>query len=169
MPGGPVESLAAEQDGPRTGHLHFEGRVQSAWQGSDLGHRQHRRNALGTGWPLHLCQPGQVEHVARMPHLPIAATPADEKTNPVKVSLLGFEVIVFVTKYLAHLLQQALGLGRMGDGVYGINMYETACIDAGKQEAKWGRRPVPGYCKPSRQLIPSDKLGCQNIRRSTSH
>lgn len=66
MTGGPVESLAAEQDGPRTGYLHFEGRVQSAWQGSDLGHRQHRRNAIGTGWPLHLRQPGQVErqHIA---------------------------------------------------------------------------------------------------------
>ncbi len=24
------------------------------------------------------------------------------------------------------------------------------------------------YCKPSRQLIPLNKLGCQNIRRSTS-
>jgi hypothetical protein len=40
--------------------------------------------------------------------------PAHEKAHPVQVSVLGFEVIVFVTNYLAHLIKQALGLGKIG-------------------------------------------------------
>lgn len=107
-------------------------------------------------------------HVARMPYLPAAATPADEKTNPVKVSLLGFEAIVFVTKYLAHLPQQALGLGRMGDGVHGIKTcmkLHVLMLESKKSSGAGGL--YRSYCKPSRQLFPPDKLGCQNIRRST--
>jgi hypothetical protein len=40
--------------------------------------------------------------------------PAHVKADPVEVSLLPVEAIVFVTKYLAHLLQQVLGLGKVG-------------------------------------------------------
>jgi hypothetical protein len=50
--------------------------------------------------------------------------PAHVKANPVEVSLLRVEAIVFVTKYLAHLLQQALGLGKVGDSVHRI---KTMC------------------------------------------
>lgn len=48
-------------------------------------------------------------HDAWMPHLPATPMPTHENANPVALSLLGFEAIVFVTKYLAHLPQQALG------------------------------------------------------------
>ena len=54
--------------------------------------------------------------------------PAHVKANPVEVSLLRSEAIVFVTKHLAHLLQQTLGLGKIGDGVNCIKtMYKKQC------------------------------------------
>lgn len=56
-------------------------------------------------------------HVLRRLHLTTTAMPAHVKANPVEVSLLRLEAIVFVTKYLAHLLQQTLGLRMVGDGV----------------------------------------------------
>ena len=49
-----------------------------------------------------------------------------KKTNPVQVNLLGFEAKVLVTKYLAHLIKQVLGLGKIGDRVHRIKTrYET--------------------------------------------
>jgi len=61
-------------------------------------------------------------------HLPVTAMPAHVKANPVEVSLLRSEAIVFVTKHLAHLLQQTLGLGKIGDGVNCIKtMYKKQC------------------------------------------
>ena len=52
--------------------------------------------------------------------------PAHEKAHPVQVSLLGFEAIVFVTKSLAHLMKQALGLGKIGDRIHSIKtMYKN--------------------------------------------
>ena len=63
-----------------------------------------------------------------MLHLPVTAMPAHVKANPVEVSLLRSEAIVFVTKHLAHLLQQTLGLGKIGDGVNCIKtMYKKQC------------------------------------------
>lgn len=51
--------------------------------------------------------------------------PAHVKANPVEVGLLGFEAIVFVTKYLTPLIQQALGLGGISDGIHNIKtMYK---------------------------------------------
>ena len=71
--------------------------------------------------PIHL----SATHVARVLHLAMTTMPAHVKANPVEVSLLSFEAIVFVTKYLAHLFQQAPGLGKIDDGVHRIKtMYK---------------------------------------------
>ena len=51
-------------------------------------------------------------------HLPVTAMPAHVRANSVEVSLLRVEAVVFVTKYLAHLLKQSLGLGKIGDWVH---------------------------------------------------
>ncbi len=95
--------------------------------------------------------------------------PANEKANPVEVSLLIFQTIVFVTYQLTHLLQQALGLGKIGDRVHRIKtMYKNTefmpkdKILSGLQGFGWVS------CRLAFQLIQSDKLDFQNIRRSTS-
>jgi hypothetical protein len=99
----------------------------------------------------------------------MTAMPAHVKANPVEVSLLSFEAIVSVTKYLAHLLKQTLGLGKIGDGVYSIkNMYKTT-ISTSKNELSselW--RIAMDRRRATLQLIPSDILGRQDIRPSTS-
>lgn len=67
--------------------------------------------------------------------------PVHIKANLGEASLLSFETIVFVTKYLAHLLQLALGLGKIGDGVHGIkNMHKTTELMSKNQLSSglWG-------------------------------
>ena len=107
-------------------------------------------------------------HAAGVLHFSIASMPADEKTNPVKVSLLGFEAIVLVTKYLAHLIKQALGLGEIGDRVHRIKTMYKNTVWTHESQMSSG---LAGQCQanrnPSPQVISSDKLGSQNIRRST--
>jgi hypothetical protein len=72
----------------------------------------------------HCCQHGQKRldtrraDVARMPHRPTARRPANEKTNPIQVNLLGAEAIVQVPDALAHLIQQSGGLQRWGASFY---------------------------------------------------
>jgi hypothetical protein len=76
---------------------------------------------------------------------------------------------VFVTNYLAHLIKQALGLGKIGDRVHGV---KTMYKNTGSTPESKLSNGVDALCKPSRnlqlQFIGSDKLGVQNIRRSTS-
>jgi len=95
--------------------------------------------------------------------------PAHEKAHPVQVSLLGFEAIVFVTKYRAHLIKQALGLGKIGYRVHSIKTMYKNTVLAPESRLSNG---VEDLCKTSRnlrlQFILSDKLGVQNMRRSTS-
>jgi len=75
--------------------------------------------------PIHKQGHLSATHVARVLHLAMTTMPAHVKANPVEVSLLSFEAIVFVTKYLAHLFQQAPGLGKIDDGVHRIKtMYK---------------------------------------------
>ena len=113
-------------------------------------------------WPSSSC-------TVRVLHEPVTPVPAHEKANPVEVSLLGLQAIVFVTKHLAHLLQQALGLGKIGDRVHRIEaMYKNAVLmPKDKLSSGLGgfRR---GQSDPVAQLVPSDKLDSQNIRRTTS-
>ncbi len=69
---------------------------------------------------------------------------------------------------LARLLQQAFGLGKIGDRVRRIKtMYKDA-------ESPSKNKPSSGVCgflwdkfNPVVQFIPPDKLESQNIRRST--
>jgi hypothetical protein len=104
-----------------------------------------------------------------MLRLPIVAASANEKANPVKASLLGLEAIVLVTKYLAHLLQQAFGLGKIGDRVHRVTtMYKNTALTPKDKMSSGGRDLRWDSCNPAFQLIPSDKLDSQNIRRSTS-
>ena len=49
-------------------------------------------------------------HVARMPHDPATARPANEETDPVDVHLLSAEAIVHVPDALAQLVQNPGGL-----------------------------------------------------------
>ena len=102
-------------------------------------------------------------------HLPVTAMPAHVKANPVEVSLLRSEAIVFVTKHLAHLLQQTLGLGKIGDGVYCFKtMYKTTAL-VQKNKLSSGLRGVRiDLSSQACQLIPSDILESQDIRPSTS-
>ena len=104
-----------------------------------------------------------------MPHHPVTPMPAHEKAHPVQVSLLGFEAIVFLTNCVTNLIKQALGLGRIGDRVHSIKtMYENT-VSTPESKPSSG---VEALFKTSRnlrlQFISSDKLGFQNIRRSTS-
>ena len=75
---------------------------------------------------------------------------------------------MFVTKSLAHLLKQALGLGKIGDRVHCIKTMYKNTISIPERKLSNG---VEALCKISRnlrlQFIGSDKLGFQNIRRST--
>lgn len=107
-------------------------------------------------------------HGARMLHLTVTAMPTHVKANPVEVSLLCFEATVFVTEYLAHLIQQALGLGKVGDGCRSIkNMYKTTVLSP-ICELSSGLWRVSVSChRVASQLIPSDIPG-QDIRPSTS-
>jgi hypothetical protein len=76
---------------------------------------------------------------------------------------------VFVTKYLAHLLQQTLGLGKMGDGVHSIkNMYKTTVLTPKNELSSGLWRIAMDRRRATLQLIPSDILGRQDIRPSTS-
>nr|WP_295778108.1 hypothetical protein [Rhodoferax sp.] len=94
--------------------------------------------------------------------------PAHVKANPVEVSLLGFEAIVFVTEYLAHLIQQALGLGEIGDGVDSVKtMYKTTVLSPMSKLSSGSRVVSMGRHRVAFQLIPSDILR-QDIRPSTS-
>ncbi len=90
------------------------------------------------------------------------------KANLVEVSLLGFEAVVFVAKYLAYLIQQALGLGKICDGVHSIKtMYKTTVLSPMSKLSSGLRRVSMGRHRVAFQLIPSDILG-QDIRPSTS-
>ena len=53
--------------------------------------------------------------------MPVAPMPAHKKPNLIDVGLFGFKAIVFLAKHLAHLVEQALGLGKIGDRVHEIN------------------------------------------------
>ena len=46
--------------------------------------------------------------------------PAYKKANQVQISLTSLEAIVFLKKYLAHLIMQAPGLGKTGDRLHQI-------------------------------------------------
>jgi hypothetical protein len=94
--------------------------------------------------------------------------PAHEKAHPVQVSLLGFEAIVFVTNYLANLIKQALGLGKIGDRVHSIKtMYENTVSTPESKSSSGEEALCKATCNFRLQFISSDKLGFQNIRRST--
>ena len=113
--------------------------------------------------PIHL----SATHVARVLHLAMTTMPAHVKANPVEVSLLSFEAIVFVTKYLAHLFQQALGLGKIDDGVHGIKtMYEITVFMSVNKLSSGLQLIHRDVVVMDLQLIPADKLVSQNIRRS---
>lgn len=74
---------------------------------------------------------------------------------------------MFVTKYVAHLLQQTPELGKTGDGVHGIkNMHKTTEL-VSKNKLSIGLLGI-GLSGEARQLIPSDILGFQSIRPPTS-
>ena len=50
-------------------------------------------------------------HLSRMTHAAeLRSAPADEKTDPIEVSFLGFEAIVEIPNPLAHLIEQAGGM-----------------------------------------------------------
>ena len=76
---------------------------------------------------------------------------------------------MFVTKYLAHLIKQALELGKIGDRFHSI---KTMYKNTGSTPESKLLNGVEALCKTScnlrLQFIRSDKLGVQNIRRSTS-
>lgn len=69
--------------------------------------RQKRLNVAGT-------------HVARVPHGPAMARPANEEANPVDVHLLSAEAVVHVPDTLAQLVQNPGGLQHQGAGFDGI-------------------------------------------------
>lgn len=76
---------------------------------------------------------------------------------------------MLVTKYLAYFITQALGLGKLGNRVHRI---KTMCIHTmagpkGKMSSALGVT-CKAHGNPSLQIIWSDKLGFQNIRRATS-
>lgn len=73
---------------------------------------------LEASWPID-------PHVARMPHLAAPATPAPKKFDPIRISLLSLQAIVFVAQHLAKLLQQTLRLGGIYDRVHKIT---KSCI-----------------------------------------
>lgn len=105
----------------------------------------------------------------------MTARPAHIKANPVEVSLLRLEAIVFVTKYLAHLLQQTLALGEAGDEVHSIhsihsikNMYETTELTSKNELSSGPWRISMDRRRATFQLIPSDILGRQVIGPSLS-
>lgn len=104
-----------------------------------------------------------------MLHLPVTAMPTNEKANPAELSLLRFEAIVFLTKYLAHLLQRALGLGKLGEGFMASKLCMTKTASISKNKLSSGlRRFFINLNSQASQLIPSDTLEFQDIRPSTS-
>jgi hypothetical protein len=109
-------------------------------------------------------------HGAQVPHPPATAMPAHVRANSLEVGLLRIEAIVFVTKYLAHMLQQALGLGKIGDGVPRIKktMCKTTAMTS-KNESSNGLQSLYWHAPATAaQLVSSDILGSQNVRLSTS-
>ena len=100
--------------------------------------------------------------------MPVTPMPAHEKSNPVKVSLLGFEAMVFVAKYLAHLIQQAFGLGKIGDSVHKAKaMYKNTLFRRKGQVSSLPMGFPRRKCNTVVDLIPPDKLDFQDIRRAT--
>ena len=99
--------------------------------GQDLAvQKQNRAQGLVVGRGRHMAlgsQHGQESldafcvDVARMPHLPavVVTRPANEKSHPIQIHLLGREAIVHVANPLAHLVQQAGGQQRRGAGFHG--------------------------------------------------
>ena len=107
-------------------------------------------------------------HATGVLHFSITPMPADVEADPVEVSLLGFEAIVLVTKYLAHLIKQAPGLGEIGDRVRRIKtMYKNKMSMSEGQMSSVLAASCNSNCNPSRQDISLDKLAFQDIRRST--
>jgi hypothetical protein len=67
---------------------------------------------------------------------------------------------VFVTKYLAHLIKQALGLGHIGDRVHSIkNMYKNTGSTPESKLSNGVEAFVKNQCNLPLQFIGSDKLG----------
>jgi hypothetical protein len=95
--------------------------------------------------------------------------PAHVKADPVEVSLIRFEAIVFVAKYLAHPLKQTLGLGKIGDGVRSVTtMYKTNALML-KNEFPRGLQCLFWHAAATAsQLISADILVSQDLRFSTS-
>jgi hypothetical protein len=95
--------------------------------------------------------------------------PAHEKANPVQASQLGFEAVVFLTRYLAHLIKRAPGRGKTCDGVHKIKtMHKNTASTLKSKVSSSDEGSREDNCAPSLQLTWSNKLGFQNIRRSTS-
>ena len=59
-------------------------------------------------------------HLARVPHGPPMARPANEEPDPVDVHLLSAEAIVHVAKALAQSVQNSGGLQHGSAGFHGI-------------------------------------------------
>ena len=58
-------------------------------------------------------------HIARMSHTcPLGGDPANDKTYPIKVNLLGYKSIVQVTNPLLHLIEQAGRFQRRSAGFH---------------------------------------------------
>lgn len=95
-----------------------------------------------------------------MLHLTVTTMPSHIKTNPVQVSLLGFEAVVLVTKYLAHLIKQALGLGK----IHPISVSEAQSLNRSSQMLKANPSFHRTCVKKPRRPVNSDI----NQRRRTS-
>lgn len=87
------------------------------------------------------------------------------KNAPVLISLLYLPAIVAVTKDLAHLFQQALGLGKIGDRVHnGLAMYKNTVLPGQSLMSNgvaWTFAIAVDACY---RFVPPDKLGLRFIR-----
>jgi hypothetical protein len=66
------------------------------------------------------------QHAAQLHNWPANSLPANEKTNPVEVSLLGAQAIVQVPSSLANLIHQADRARRSSTGVY--RLFIAVCV-----------------------------------------
>lgn len=98
---------------------HFPVKEQNRAQGLIVSRCRHL--AVG-GEMRQKCLDFAGTHVARMPHGPAIARPANEEANPVDVHLLGAEAIVHVPNALAQLVQDPGGPQRRGAGFHGVSI-----------------------------------------------
>ncbi len=91
--------------------------------------KQNRAQGLVVRGSRHLAVGGEMRqkrldvagpHVARVPHGPAIARPANEEANPVDVHLLSAEAVVHVPDTLTQLVQNPGGLQHKGAGFDGI-------------------------------------------------